>query len=292
MSPRSPSRSRAVALVAALAALVGPLAPLRRAAAQPVAGADRLTRARELTEAGLAFYDAGDGARALAAFRAAYELVPVDELLLDLGLAAERAEQATVAIDYFERFLAVAPRDGRRAEIRTRIAALRQQLDAAEARRRADDEARQAEVERAAEAARFRDQARTEALARAQVEAAHQAAQARQRRAIERRGRGLRLGGLAVAGAGALGFAAATYFGLEARALSDELSAHGAQYDPAKVRAGLAADRHLIGALIAGGVLLGAGLTLHVVGRRQRAQARLTVSSSLETVALTCAGSF
>ena len=120
MSPRSPSRSRSVALVAALAALVGPLAPLGRAAAQPVAGADRLTRARELTEAGLAFYDAGDGVRALAAFRAAYELVPVDELLLDLGLAAERADQATIAIDYFERFLAVAPRDARRAEIRAR----------------------------------------------------------------------------------------------------------------------------------------------------------------------------
>lgn len=296
MTARAWPRPRTVALVIALSTFVlaptiGPLAPLHRAVAQP-AGGDRVARARAFTEQGLAFYDAGDGGRALAAFRAAYELVPINELLLDLGLAAERAGDATVAVDYFERFLAVEARDPRRAEIRTKIAALREQVEAAEGRRRDEETAHQAELDRAAEAARARDRRWTAQHDREQVEEVRRAEQARAHHAIEGRGRGLRLGGLALIGGGVLAFGAATYFGLDARALSSELSAHGAQFDPATVAAGHAADRHLIASLIAGGVLVATGVTLHVVGRRQRVRARLIVTSTRETVALTCAGSF
>ena len=272
---RRPGRARspiALALVAALVA-TSTIAPPSRAFAQPAGAAERRARASELTEQGLAAYAAGDGLRALAAFEAAYQLVPENELLLNLGLAAELAGRAPDAVDYLERFLAVASRDPRAPEVQRRIAALREQLAAAEARRRDQDAARQAELERAAAEALRRDREFRERQERERAGGVTVDGVRRDDR--ERAGRGLRVGGLALGGAGVVALGAGVYFGLEARRLSDELSRHNAPYDPAKVADGEAADRNLVISLVAGGALLGAGATLYVLGRRARARARV-----------------
>lgn len=278
--------------LAALVALAVGAAPLGDVAAQPDPAAQRRARAGELTDDGLAAYARGDGEAALAAFRAAYELVPNNALLLNLGLAAERAGQPATAIDYFERFLAVAPADGHAPEVRVRIAALRERLAADEARRRDEDAARQAEVDRQAREALARDQAYRDQQAR-DAEARAVATFAAQNRAtIARRGRGLRIGGLVAGGAGLVAIGIGVGFGLRARELSDQLSERGALYDPATVRAGEAADRNLVISMIAGGVLLGAGTTLYVLGRRRRADVHVFVGRPGERIGLAVVGSF
>jgi tetratricopeptide (TPR) repeat protein len=124
------------------------LSPRAEAQAAP-AGADE--EARALYEAGVIAYDGGRFEEALEHFQRSYELSGRTALLYNIATAAERARKDELALQTYEAFLAADPSTPLRPRVETRIAALREQLAAQQAR---VEEARAEEARRAEERAR------------------------------------------------------------------------------------------------------------------------------------------
>jgi len=90
-----------------LLALLAAVAP---AAAQPAAPPDTAYReGRAHVEAGDRAFDAGDYRRAAEEYQAAYQLIPLPDLLYNLGQCYRLAGDTARAVEYYQRYLRVAP---------------------------------------------------------------------------------------------------------------------------------------------------------------------------------------
>lgn len=271
---------RCSALIAAALAVAIPAAPAlaQPAPAAPGKPADPKQTAKAYVDAGVAAQNAGDYDTALQFFGKAYELVPHPVLLFNMAQANRLAGRLVPAITLYQQYVAAEPKGAQAKIAREFITALGAQV-AAEQARVAEEAKRKAEAEQAAAAAAAAEAAAAEqrrADERQRAEEARRAeAAAAEARAVEQRaeadrrarGRGLRVGGLVAAGAGIAGLGAGAYFGLRARALSDDLSTPGHVYDPDDDAAGKSAETTMIIATAAGGALLVGGTVLYLVGR-------------------------
>mgnify|MGYP000871689974 FL=1 len=107
--------------------------------------------AREHFDAGQQHYAAGRYSEAIGEFEAAYRLAPLPDLLFNIGQCHRQSGDPVLAIDYYKRYLAVAP-EGTFAKVAgDHLTAL--EATVAESRRKAEEAAR-LEAERKAEEAR------------------------------------------------------------------------------------------------------------------------------------------
>ena len=85
-------------------------------------------QARSLYLAGKSYFDRNEYASALEQFARAYELSRHPELLLNAGIAAERAGYLPDAVRYYRRYLDQAPEAAQRRELEKRLEDLEQRL--------------------------------------------------------------------------------------------------------------------------------------------------------------------
>ena len=108
MPPRPRSRHRfALIGIAALAATGALLAPPSHATAAPAAAAptDVKAEARERFDRGLALFEKGENAAALAEFKRAYELIANPVVLYNMGMVYAAMYRPIEAVDALDRFL-------------------------------------------------------------------------------------------------------------------------------------------------------------------------------------------
>ncbi len=89
---------------------------------------ERDDQARSLYLAGKSYFDRDEYASALEQFARAYELSRHPELLLNAGIAAERAGYLPDAVRYYRRYLDQAPEATQRRELEKRLESLEQRL--------------------------------------------------------------------------------------------------------------------------------------------------------------------
>ncbi|MCC6749750.1 MAG: tetratricopeptide repeat-containing protein [Deltaproteobacteria bacterium] len=118
MPMRSPIRTTAVLCLVLLGGEVAWALP-------PALATAAREEARRLFLDGKAHYDAGRYARAKAAFRKAGALAPSPILDYNLARCHDRLGENAEAIRYYERYLGSAPEAAKRAEVETRLKALR-----------------------------------------------------------------------------------------------------------------------------------------------------------------------
>ncbi len=301
------ARSRFAAIVASALAVAVPIAT---AVAQPatLSAKDKKKIAKGYVDTGLAAQDAGDYATALDQYAKAYALLPHPVLLFNQAQAHRLAGHRDDAIAFYRQFLATTPRGSEAADARKLLATLEAENEAIEAAARAKrqqardaEAARVAEAARAIEVARLAEETRQAAAARAAEEARNAEAEARQAEAARiaalppaprDRGRPLRLGGLAAVGVGVVAVGVGIAFGVKASSLSDDLSKRHAPFDPATVTEGETAERNMIIATAAGGVLIAGGATLYFLGRaRTRESTTVTVAPRTDGAMVVLSGS-
>ena len=93
--------------------------------AKPAKAADPEAAAAERYKAGVAAFDAGKFAEALAAFTEAYNLSSKTDLLYNLGVCAEKVGDRDKAIAYYRLYLEEKPDAEDAAEVKARLEALR-----------------------------------------------------------------------------------------------------------------------------------------------------------------------
>lgn len=218
---------------------------------------DARVRAEARWKQGKAFYDAGQWDRAIAEFQAVWEVTKEPDLLFGIGLAFQKKGDARSALDYFKRYLALAPAGDAANEARDFVVVLTPKVEALDAEA-AGDAKRKADQ---AEAARKADeQARVERAQREQV-----AASSRRRGILRWTGLSMTVAGGALIGIG-------VKFGSDASKIADELSAHttGAWTESELDRQadGRSANRKMIALTSVGGALVVGGAVTFVLSLR------------------------
>ena len=250
--------------------------------------ADRKAKAAALVDAASAAQAASDYATAIAKLREAYDLIPHPALLYNLGQAYRLSEQPWDAIEQYQRYLAVEPKGPFAASARQHLAKLKK-ATAGKPRPVAVTPVEPPPVEPPPVTApppvvEPPPPAPTLTAPSAPAPIAHRGGGWRRPTALA-----LTVGGLAGVGAG-------VYFGLHARALSDELSSHDGPWTNAllaKQDEGRRAETLAIVGWAAGGALVVGGAILFAVDRRARsgpAEVALVPSLSPSTVGLTVRG--
>ncbi|HUQ02494.1 MAG TPA: hypothetical protein VM261_08365 [Kofleriaceae bacterium] len=246
---------------------------------------DKTKAAKEYVDAGLAAQGSGDYDTALVFFGKAYELVPHPTLLFNMAQAHRLAGRATIAIDFYKKYVAADPKGPQVKTANELITALEVQIasEAAKAEAAKAEEARQAEEAHAAEEARKAEEARLAEEARKAEEARLPGSGGGSGSTggggpIEppppsdgggKPGGAMRIAGLATAGVGVGAVGVGLFvFGAKASKLSDELSEQGAVYDPQKIEDGEAADRNMMICVVAGGAMVIGGAVIYMMGRR------------------------
>jgi tetratricopeptide (TPR) repeat protein len=153
----------------------------RAKAAEPVSPEQARAQAKAHFKQGAAHYAAGRYDQALAEYQTAYELLPLPDILFNIGQVWRMKGDSARAIEYYNRYLAVEPKGRASDDARAHVTALRRMLE--EERAAAGEErAARAEKQLAAErAARAAEEAKA-----AQERAAAEARAAEQRRAEEK----------------------------------------------------------------------------------------------------------
>jgi len=247
----------------AVVALVVACATGGVAAAQERSGANERRRAAsDHVKRGDALKEAGDYEGAARAYEQAYELVPHPVLIFNLGQVYRLKGDSERALDYYERYLAVEPHGLASAQAREFADLLRIQLE----RRRAKE-------------AEERWRERAPAPDRAQPAAVSPTGRSRaagRGEAAGRGGRGLRIAGLASAGAGLVALGLGVKFGLDARKASDDINAHEQGEWPdellARQRDGERAERNMFILTGVGAAALAGGGLLYYWGVRRRGE--------------------
>jgi tetratricopeptide (TPR) repeat protein len=233
-------------------ALSVPLALLLLTITSVAQAQDRKKAEQRFNEASKA-YTAGDYDKAVQGFLEAYQLVPTNPLLFNIGQAYRLSGDKEKALSYYEKYVAFEPGGAQVPEAKDHIQNLREELETA----RRDQE--RIEQERLA-----REQA--DAARRAEEERQRSEQLAAQRRAEARKaGSGLRTGGLVVGGIGvvALGVGVA-------------------------LAAGDGFDAKSGAAIGVGGAALVAGGVMYYLGAKQRSDAEAAAGKvSLVVPALT-----
>lgn len=250
---------------------------------------------------GREYYNFGAYGDAIREYEAAYALAPLPEILFNIGQVHRANKDREKALEYYRRYVAVAP-TGTGAQIAlAHISALEAELAAeaeAAARKLAADEA--AQRLRADEAERLR----TETEARARQAARSSAEIAAKRRVEEEAGasrrrtaRVLKWSGAGVAGLGAAALGVGGAFGLKARSLSRDASEATGTWsddDERAVERAESAQRNMYLLVGTGGVLLLGGTALYVGGWRMGRSGRveLTVHPGADGGTVSLGGSF
>ena len=223
--------------------------------AEAAADADGQSRANELFTRGQARYDAGDYRQAIALFDEAYQLVRDPVYLFNIAQSYRRVFDCVPAAQYFERYLAEATDadDSQRTKVKALIAELSPCL--------ADRKAMRAP-------APIQDPAPEPAAPVVEV---------------EDRGRGQRLGGIALAGAGAVGLVLGAVYSAKGADIEGQLAdcAAGCQWTPEREaldRDGSRANTIATISWIAGGAAVAGGAVLYFLGRSKRNERRVIVA--------------
>lgn len=238
------------------------------AAAAPAAAddtADRKARAAALVDEASAAEKRADYATAIAKLREAYELIPHPDLLYNLGQAYRLAEQPWDAMEQYERYLALEPKGRAAAKARTYLKQLRKQT---EGQTRPVEPPPTTTVEPPPVEPPPVEEAR-----QPPVEEAPPPAPPRAGADVPgwRRPTAITLGvlGLAAIGVG-------VYAGLEARTISDDLSAHDGPWTDAllaRQAEGRDAETRAIWLSAAGGALVLGGVVLFAIDASARGRA-------------------
>jgi tetratricopeptide (TPR) repeat protein len=109
------------------AALCGATAARAQEAAAPTATPDPKAAAAEAYRTGVAEFEAGEFAEALASFTEAYNLSQETDLLYNLGVCSEKVGDREKAIAYYQLYLEEKPDAADAAQVRNRLAALREE---------------------------------------------------------------------------------------------------------------------------------------------------------------------
>lgn len=183
-------------------------------------------------------YKTGDYEKAVQEFLAAYQQVPVNPLLFNIGQAYRLAGHTDKALSYYEKYVEFEPGGPQVAEAKDHIRELKEAIETEKHRKTQEDQAQ------------VQAQADTEAAARA--EAQKQAEAARRATEAESAGSGLRIAGLVVGGVGVV----ALGVGIGLSVADGELTAPS------------------IGIGAGGAAALIGGVVLYVVGVNQRSTAK------------------
>ncbi len=237
------------------------IALLVAAPATASADEDTQTRANELFSRGQVRYEAGDFRQAISLFDEAYQLVRDPVYLFNIAQAYRKVFDCVPAVKYFERYLAEATdADGtQRAKVKELISELGPCV--------ADRAGKPALIGGAAIVA----PPATKPAAPVVV--------------VEDSGRGMRLGGLALVGAGAIGLAVGTIYSARGSSIESDLAAcaRGCQWTPEREALdndGKRANTISAVSWIAGGVAVAGGAVLYILGRSKRTE-RLAVAPAV-----------
>ncbi|MGE0867898.1 MAG: hypothetical protein AB7P03_05025 [Kofleriaceae bacterium] len=293
----APRRLIQVFLIALLA-----VADTGLAHAQPSGPSDKETAGRLLDE-GIARFEAGDHASALARFEAAYQLVPTPKIFLNIAGALEKLGREPEAAETYERYLAETvnlsdiPAENRQfaeralGELRTRLGRVSMVVQPETAALTVDRQPVKLRSSAAlyltpgshvvvASAAGYRARtiqieaaAGTEQAVQIELTQADADADASSHAPAPSDGRGKRLAGMVVFGAGMVGLVAGAYFGLDAHRTSEQvtkltMSADGV-WDPALERDGKRSARKALVSVSIGGAAVVAGSILYYLGWRE-----------------------
>lgn len=306
-----------LALIAAVASALGVLVP-RPADAQPapqgkpLSDAAKKKIAKGYVDAGLAAEAAGDYATALDLYVKAYALVPHPVLLFNQANVQARAGRRAEAIALYRAYLGATP-----APAGPQVAAARASLAKLEAEIAIEQAAAERAAAEQAQAQAARDRAAAAAAEEQAAGAAAEAARADRERAARDaavapdpavarpatgqdpgvrdappdRGRTMRVAGLVTGAAGVVALGVGVAFGVQARSISDELSATHAAYSHARHAEGEAAERNFVIASVAGGALVAGGAALYFLGRaRARESTRVTIAPRTDGAVVVFAG--
>lgn len=150
---------------------------------------DRKKAEQRYNEASKA-YAAGDYEKAVKGFVEAYQIVPTNPLLFNIGQAYRLSGEKEKALSYYEKYVTFEPGGAQVPEAKEHIQKLKEEIETARRDKEAQDAERQAKE-------------RAEAEARAEAEKKRNAELAVKLRAeAKEKGKGLRLGGLVVGGVG------------------------------------------------------------------------------------------
>jgi len=274
------------------------VAALLLCAAVPAARADEpewRARAREHFASGKKHLEAGEYDDAVRDYQAAYELVPVPEMLFNLGQAYRLKGDKAKAVEHYQKYIAAEPRGRAVAEARTHIEVLGREVaaQAAEDARRAE-EARAEEARRAAEDARQAEDAQRAEEARRVPAAAVPAPEVQDRSSP---GRVLRISGLVTAGAGAVLVGAGAYFGVRAADLQSQGEAliESGRWDPTVddiIARGRTSERLMLACTITGAAAVVGGGVMYFVGWRAAGRGNVSVAPTVGGAAVSFEGSF
>jgi tetratricopeptide (TPR) repeat protein len=208
-----------------------------------------IAQARKHFETAEQAKERGEYQTAAREYLLAYERLPEPEFLYNAGEVYRLAGDKQRALSHYRKYLELDPQGRGAASARVASEELGREIAADEeaARRRAAAE----EARRKAEAER--------------------AAAAEDPPVVARPGRGLRIGGVATAGAGAAAIGLGVVFGLKASGINDEAAGWDA-FDPARFADGEAAERNMLIFYGAGAALVVAGGVLYYLGHRAGSQ--------------------
>ncbi len=284
-------RRAIVIAVVALSVLVSSARAVSAQERQPTAA--EMDQARNYFKRAEASKDLKEYDDAVAEYLKAYALYPEPEFFFNIGEVYRLKGDPVLAIEYFNKYLAAAPRGRVAAAARQSIrelgpAAVERRKAAAEESER---KAAAAEADRKAAADADRKVAAEESERKAAAEADRKAGEEAERKAAEevtrakapaprdgggRPGRTLALAGLGSAAAGVLMVAVGVKFGLDASSLSDDVSNVGD--DPGdqwsadnldKISQGESADSKMMLFTGIGAAAIVAGGAMYFVGKRK-----------------------
>jgi tetratricopeptide (TPR) repeat protein len=244
--------SRALRLVLVVSLALCGMARLARAQEKASPTEARRREASEHVQRGDAFKESGRHAAAAREYQKAYALVPHPVLIFNLAQVYRLAGDRERAIEHYERYLAADPSGRASRQARQFADQLRRELE----RERTGAQERRARSEPAP--------AGTTTVSRSAQRPSP--------------GRGLRLAGMASAGAGLVAMGFGVKFGLDARGISDDIDAHTDGEWPEELLArqadGERAERNMFILTGAGAAAFVAGGVLYYFGHRARREGK------------------
>jgi tetratricopeptide (TPR) repeat protein len=272
------ARAVACALVVALAA------PATLEAREKKPSRRAMKEARAHFQKGETLHEQGKFDQAIREYQKAYELARLPALLYNIGQVYRLKGDRVAAVTFYNRYLEAAP-DGRGApRARQFLEDLNRELEAeAEKLRRAGDDEVEGAVQGGAPIPVIIQPAPPPVvLAPPPVTL------------IEDRGGTLRTVGLVTGGAGVVVLGAGVFFGLQGRALKQDLDdlGPGDEYDPSVVDDGHIANRNALICFAVGGSALVTGGVLYALGTRKKVERTISLVPTAGGASFVVAGRF
>jgi tetratricopeptide (TPR) repeat protein len=228
------------------------------ASAAPNTGSPAQKQADALFEKGQASYQSGKYQDAIAQFKEAYALVHDPVYLFNIAQSYRKVADCTSADEYYRRYLQEAPNAENKQKVKQWLEELRPCVE----ERQHDQEAARKSQEEAERLRRERELAQQQGAVVGPTETRVD------------RGLPLRIGGIALAGVGAVGLGIGVGYGIKGsniRADIDEQCSRGCQWDDPAIQArhedGNTANTRAAIGYIGGGIAVLGGVALYMLGR-------------------------